>query len=111
MLLTAALLQGLQGGWIKAAGKRCEGRNTVVQQGPLGVAAEKAKADAHQKTIQLGLRQRTSAHLIEAALGGDHKERLREHMSCAIHIHPPRRHRLEQGTLCAGTGPVDLIGQ
>ena len=88
VLLTALLLQGEQGGWIKATADLSDGECSVLEKGTLSLAGGKSQVNAHEKTVQLRLRQRAGAHLIQAVLGRDNNKRMRQGVADAIHAHP-----------------------
>ena len=105
------LLQRLQVGRAQLAGKLGRLERLALQQGPLRFPGRKAQVQAHQEAIQLGFGQGRGAALVEAVLGGDHQEGLRQRVADAIDAHPAVGHGLQQGALGAGAGPVDFIGQ
>jgi hypothetical protein len=77
----------------------------------LGCAIRVAERDAHQEAIQLGLRQRKRADLVQRILRCDHEERLRQRARQTVDRHLAFLHRFQQRALGLGAGPIDLIGQ
>jgi hypothetical protein len=70
-----------------------------------------AERDAHQKTIELRLRQRIGADLVDRVLRRDHEERLGQRARFVLDRDLVFLHRLEQRALGLGAGAVDLVGQ
>ncbi|MNC85937.1 hypothetical protein D3C83_15620 [compost metagenome] len=67
--------------------------------------------DAHEKTVELRLRERECADLVRRVLRGDHEERLGEAPRFALGRHLVLFHRFKQRALCLGRGPVDFVGE
>ena len=67
----------------------------------------------HEKheAIQLRLRQRVGAFLLNGVLRGEHKERFGQRHDAAGHCDVMLLHRLKQCGLCLGRGAVDFVGQ
>ena len=65
----------------------------------------------HQEAIELGLRQGKGPDLVMRMLGRDDKEGAGQLACRAFDRRLALLHRLEEGALCLGSGPVDLIGQ
>ena len=68
-------------------------------------------AQAHEEAVELGLRERVSAVVLDGILRGDHHEGTRQGMRAAVDRDLAFIHRFEQGGLGLGRGAVDLVGQ
>ena len=64
-----------------------------------------------EEPVELGLGERIGPLHLERVLGGQHEERRRQPVRRAGDGDRPLLHRLEQGRLGLGRGPVDLVGQ
>jgi hypothetical protein len=77
----------------------------------LVVGAWIPERDAHQEAIELVLRQRVGALEFVGILRRHHHEGLRQPVRDPLDGDGPLAHGLEQRTLGAGRGAVDLVGQ
>ena len=64
-----------------------------------------------QEAVQLRLRQRVGAFLVERVLGGQHHERRRQREAFALDGDLPLLHHFQQRRLGLGRRPVDLVGE
>lgn len=64
-----------------------------------------------QKAVQLSLRQRIGALLLDGVLGRHHRKAGAERVGDAVDRHLPLLHGLQQGRLGLGRRAVDLVGQ
>ncbi len=69
------------------------------------------KADADEKAVKLGFGEGISALVIDRVLGGDHKERRRQRMGCAVDGNLSLVHGFKQRRLGAWRSAVDLVGK
>ncbi len=83
----------------------------AVQHPGLFLQRRVAEAQADQEAVELRLRQRERALVIDRVLRGDDQERRLERVRLAVDGHAPLGHRLQQGRLRPRRGPVDLVGQ
>ena len=67
--------------------------------------------DKKHEAIELRLRQRVGALLLDRVLRGQHEERLRQRHDAAGHGDVMLLHRLEQGGLRLGRRAVDFVGE
>ena len=67
--------------------------------------------DKKHEAIQLRLRQRVGALLLDGVLRGKHKEWFRQRHDAAGHGNVMLLHGLKQGGLRLGRGAVDFVGQ
>ena len=111
MLLLATPLPFLQSNGIDASSEHRNIQGSFCQQGTLRIAAGETEADAHQEAVQLGLRQRTGTHLVQAVLRGNDEKRLRQQVTGAVNTDAANGHRLQQCALGTGACAVDLISQ
>ena len=77
----------------------------------LRLRARVADRKAHREPVELGFRQGIGALVLDRVLRGDHHEGRPQLIRDRVHGHLPLLHRLQEGRLCLGAGPVDLIGQ
>ena len=70
-----------------------------------------AKPKAEHEPIELGLRQREGALVLDRVLGGDHQERRRHRVRDTVDGRLPLLHALEQRRLGLRRGAVDLVGE
>ena len=73
----------------------------------LGIGDE----DLEQEAVELGFGKRIRAFLLDRVLGGEHEERVGQHVAMAAGGDLPFLHGLEQGGLRLGGRAVDLVGQ
>ena len=59
----------------------------------------------------MAFRQGVSPLELDGVLCGNDHERPRQRIALAVGRHLPLAHRLQQCALCAGRGPIDLVGQ
>ena len=78
---------------------------------PLVVARRIADPGPHQEAVELRLRQRVRALILDRVLGRDHEERRVEDAGLALDRHLALRHRLEQRRLGLRRRAVDLVGK
>ena len=64
-----------------------------------------------EEPVELRFGERVGSFHLERVLGRQHEERRRQHVRRAGDGDRPLLHRLEQGRLGLGRGPVDLVGQ
>ena len=83
----------------------------AVDHPHLVVTAEIAHLELHHEAVELRLRQRVGAFLLDGVLRRHHEERLFEAEGLLAEGHLPLLHGLEQRRLHLGRGPVDLVGQ
>ena len=79
------------------------------QDAALGGSVGIADVDLQQKSVQLRLRQRVGALLLERVLRRQNMERRRQIMPHAGHRHMVFLHRLKERGLGAGARPVDFV--
>ena len=79
------------------------------QKLPLGFRIGIAHAEAHEEAVQLGLRQRISALMLDWILSRQDDERLRERIGARIDANLRFVHRFEHRGLCLGRCAVDLV--
>ena len=77
----------------------------------LALGVQVAEPDPGGEPVQLGLGQRVGALVLDRVVGGEHHERLRQRPGDPVRADLALCHRLEQGRLGLGRGPVDLVGQ
>jgi len=82
-----------------------------AQNGALLIVAGVADLDAHEKAVELALREGVGALLLGWVLGRDHHERVGQRHGLPVHRDLAFAHRLQQRTLRLGRGAVDLVGQ
>ena len=70
-----------------------------------------AEAEPEHEAVELGLRQRERALVLDRVLGRDHEERVRHRVRDAVDRRLALLHALEEGGLRLGRGPVDLVGE
>ena len=68
-------------------------------------------ADAHQEAVQLALRQRKRALVVDRVLRGQDHEGRAHRMGLAVNRDLAAVHHLEQRRLGLRSGAVDLVGQ
>ncbi len=67
--------------------------------------------DVEHEAVELGLGQGIGALELDGVLRGEDEEGLLQGVGPALHGDPVLLHRLEQGRLGLGRGPVDLVGE
>ena len=67
--------------------------------------------ESHHEAVQLRLRQRVGALVLDRVLGRDDEERAGQLMRLPVHRHAPLLHALEQARLGLRRGPVDLVDE
>jgi hypothetical protein len=67
--------------------------------------------DLEEETIKLGLGERVGPFLLDWVPGGEDLERIGEAVGRRPDRDAPLLHRLQQGGLGLGRGPVDLVGE
>ena len=70
-----------------------------------------AEARADREAIELGLRQRERAFVLDRVLGRDEEERVGKRVRDSVDGHLPLGHRLEQRGLRLRHRPVDLVDE
>jgi hypothetical protein len=85
--------------------------DTLLEHRPLVVAPGIADAQSQEEAIELGLRQRIRALVLDRILCRDHEERTLELIRVALDGHLPLLHRLEQRSLCLRRRAVDLVAE
>ncbi len=70
-----------------------------------------ADVELHEESVELGLRQRVGALVLDRVLGRDDEERLRERVADTVDAHLAFLHRLEQRGLGLRRRAIDLVGQ
>ena len=83
----------------------------IATQNPIEYEGTFALPEAQLDRFMLRLRQRVGALVLDRVLGGDHQERPLEPVGLAVDGDLALLHRLEQGGLGLGRGPVDLVGE
>ena len=78
---------------------------------PLGLRIRIAEAGAEQEAIELRLRERVGALVLDRVLGREHQEGALERAGQPVRGHLPLLHRLEQRRLCLRRSAVDLVGE
>ena len=84
----------------------CSSRMTISSIG-CGIA----QPQPEHEPVELGLRQRERALVLDRVLGGDDEERVRHRVGRPVDRRLPLLHALEQGRLRLGRRPVDLVGE
>ena len=82
-----------------------------LEHTPLVLALGVADADPQQEAVELRLRERVGALVLDRVLGREHDERRRERPRLALDRDLPLLHRLEQRGLRLRRGAVDLVGE
>jgi len=77
----------------------------------LVLTARVADADAHQEAVELRLRKRIRALVLDRVLRREHDEGSRQQPRLALGRHLALLHRLEQRSLRFRWGAVDLVGE
>ena len=78
---------------------------------PLFLGGRILDHDVEHEAIELGLRQRICAFLLDRILGGENEQRTVQGVTDAADRDLVFLHGLEQGGLSLGRRPVDLVGQ
>jgi hypothetical protein len=73
--------------------------------------SRRARPASRARSVELRLRQREGADLVQRVLGGDDEERLRQWPGHAVDRDLAFLHRLEQRALRLRAGAVDLVGE
>ena len=81
----------------------------LQQDAPLGIAVRIDDVDLHDEAVELGLRQRVGAFLLERVLRREDVEGRRQRVRVAGDGDEPLLHRLQQRRLGARRGAVDLV--
>ena len=87
------------------------GTRHAPYDGQLLVTVGVADHDLQHEPVDLRLRQRVGAFLLDRILRGQHHERVVQRMGGVADRHLPLLHRLQQRALHLGGGAVDLVGQ
>lgn len=82
-----------------------------MQHPQLLVRSDRAKTQAHGEPIELTLRQRKGAVLLDRVLGGDHEERVGQRVPHPVHGDRVLFERLHERRLGARRGAVEFVEQ
>jgi hypothetical protein len=83
----------------------------AVEHFDLFLFAGVTQANPQHEAVELGLRQREGALILDGVLRRQHHERRFERIGAPVHRHLPLFHGLQQRRLGFGRGAVDLIHQ
>ena len=84
---------------------------TAAKHLPLVRVGEIAEPQPDREPVELRLRQRVGALILDRVVGGDHHERFRQQPGFTIDADLRLGHRLEQRGLRLRRCPVDLVGE
>src|SRR5713101_474949 len=85
--------------------------NALAENFLFGFVRGIAHLDAHQKAVELRLRQGIGAVMLDGILRGDHEKRLRKRESLAVHGDLRFVHGFEKRGLRARGGAVDFVSE
>jgi hypothetical protein len=88
---------------------KLRGRGVVSEHGGFVDRRRVTDREAHEEAVELGLRQRMRAVLLERILCGHHEERPRQAMRDPVDGDGSFTHRLEERRLGLGAGSVHLV--
>ena len=83
----------------------------LVDDPQLGLEVGIPERRAHQEAVELSLRQREGALLLDRVVRRDEEERLGQRPGASVHAHLTLSHRLEQRRLGLRHRPVDLVDE